>query len=80
MNYFELGFLTEAQDRGYQKEVAEAFLKRASENPTFSSVVSKHPEVEEQETYSFTPDALLQKFKQDFIHDNMNDKKIKINL
>lgn len=80
MNYFELGFLSEAQEKGYSRSVSEAFLKRASEMSEFSTVFKKHPEVDANESTSFTPEALLEKFKQDFIQKDLNNQKIKINL
>lgn len=80
MNYFELGFLSEAQEKGYSRSVSEAFLKRASEIPGVAQILQKHPEVDESEPTSFTPEALLEKFKQDFIQKDLNNQKIKINL
>jgi hypothetical protein len=81
MNYFELGFVSKAQALGYSKEAALCVLKRASTHPQFSQVLSKHPELdEEEENTSFTPEALLEQFKQDYINRDIHKKKIKINL
>lgn len=81
MNYFELGFISQAKSLGYSTYEAEHFLKRASEHPQFSQIAPKYSnEIDEHTNTEYTPEALLEKFKQDFIHNDLGNKKIKINL